>query len=67
MNIFVLFDALTPYKEILYDAIVEGLGEDVNVNIFSITIISKFLKTNSQQLRSLQFLCSNATLQSGCF
>jgi hypothetical protein len=44
MNIFVLFDALTPYKEILYDAIVEGLGEDVNVNIFSITIISKFLK-----------------------
>lgn len=34
MNIFVLFDALTPYKEILYDAIVEGLGEDVNVNIF---------------------------------
>jgi DNA-binding transcriptional regulator YhcF (GntR family) len=34
LNIFVLFDALTPYKEILYDNLIAGLGEDVNVNIF---------------------------------
>jgi DNA-binding transcriptional regulator YhcF (GntR family) len=34
LNIFVLFDALTPYKEILYDNLVEGLGDNVAVNIF---------------------------------
>lgn len=34
LNIFVLFDALTPYKEILYDNLVAELGEDVSVNIF---------------------------------
>ncbi len=34
LNIFVLFDALTPYKEILYDNLMIGLGEGVNVNIF---------------------------------
>jgi DNA-binding transcriptional regulator YhcF (GntR family) len=34
LNIFVLFDALTPYKEILYDNLIVGLGGDVNVNIF---------------------------------
>jgi len=34
LNIFVLFDALTPFKEILYDNLIAGLGESVNVNIF---------------------------------
>ncbi len=34
LNIFVLFDALTPYKEILYDNLIAGLGGNVNVNIF---------------------------------
>lgn len=34
LNIFVLFDALTPYKEILYDNLVTELGEEVTVNIF---------------------------------
>ena len=34
LNIFVLFDALTPYKEILYENMLKILGEDVNINIF---------------------------------
>lgn len=34
LNIFVLFDALTPYKEILYENLIFALGEAVNVNIF---------------------------------
>jgi len=34
LNIFVFFDALTPYKEILYDNLVSNLGEGVNVSIF---------------------------------
>lgn len=34
LNIFVLFDALTPYKEILYDKLVATLGEGVNISIF---------------------------------
>jgi DNA-binding transcriptional regulator YhcF (GntR family) len=34
MNIFVLFDALTPYKEILYDNLVKTLGDEVNISIF---------------------------------
>ncbi|WP_026994697.1 GntR family transcriptional regulator [Flectobacillus major] len=34
LNVFVLFDSLTPYKEILYDALVAALGESVTVNIF---------------------------------
>ncbi|MES2517103.1 MAG: GntR family transcriptional regulator [Bacteroidota bacterium] len=34
LNIFVLFDALTPYKEILYESLIAELGDEVNVNIF---------------------------------
>lgn len=34
LNIFVLFDALTPYKEILYDNLIENLGEAISVNMF---------------------------------
>jgi DNA-binding transcriptional regulator YhcF (GntR family) len=34
LNIFVLFDALTPYKEILYENLMTALGDEVNVNIF---------------------------------
>lgn len=34
LNIFVLFDSLTPYKEALYDAFVATLGEEISVNIF---------------------------------
>lgn len=34
LNIFVLFDALTPYKEILYDNLIANLGEGVHMNIF---------------------------------
>lgn len=34
LNIFVLFDALTPYKETLYDSLVSELGENVTLNIF---------------------------------
>lgn len=34
LNIFVLFDALTPYKEILYDNLLANLGEGVHINIF---------------------------------
>jgi DNA-binding transcriptional regulator YhcF (GntR family) len=34
LNIFVLFDALTPYKEILYDNLIKTLGDEVNLNIF---------------------------------
>ena len=34
MNIFVLFDALTPYKEVLYESLIKTLGNDINVNIF---------------------------------
>lgn len=33
LNIFVLFDSLTPYKEVMYDALVNGLGEQVSVTI----------------------------------
>lgn len=34
LNIFVLFDSLTPYKEVLHDALVSSLGEEVNINVF---------------------------------
>ena len=34
LNVFVLFDALTPYKEILYDNLLKEIGEGVNINIF---------------------------------
>jgi DNA-binding transcriptional regulator YhcF (GntR family) len=34
LNIFVLFDSLAPYKEILYENLIANLGEGVNVNIF---------------------------------
>jgi len=34
LNIFVLFDALTPYKEILYETLIKNLGENIDVNIF---------------------------------
>ena len=34
LNIFVLFDALTPFKEILFDNLIANLGEGINVNIF---------------------------------
>ena len=34
LNVFVLFDALTPYKEILYDNLLTALGDDVHINIF---------------------------------
>ena len=34
LNIFVLFDALTPFKEILFDNLMANLGEGINVNIF---------------------------------
>lgn len=34
LNIFVLFDALTPFKEILYDNLIANLGEDIHVNMF---------------------------------
>ena len=34
LNIFVLFDALTPYKEILYDNLIANLGEGIQINIF---------------------------------
>jgi len=34
LNIFVLFDALTPYKEILYENLIATLGDEVNVTIF---------------------------------
>ena len=34
LNIFVLFDALTPFKEILFDNLMTNLGEGINVNIF---------------------------------
>lgn len=34
LNLFVLFDALTPFKEILYDSLIANLGEEINVNMF---------------------------------
>ena len=34
LNIFVLFDALTPYKETLYDNLIANLGEGININFF---------------------------------
>jgi DNA-binding transcriptional regulator YhcF (GntR family) len=34
LRIFALFDALTPYKEVLYDSMIENLGSDVSLNIF---------------------------------
>jgi DNA-binding transcriptional regulator YhcF (GntR family) len=34
LRIFALFDSLTPYKEILYDALSEALGRQVSINIY---------------------------------
>lgn len=34
LRVFILMDALTPYKEILYDSIIHHLGEDVSHNLF---------------------------------
>mgnify|MGYP000611941216 FL=1 len=34
LRVFILMDALTPYKEILYDSIIQHLGEDVSHNLF---------------------------------
>ncbi|MFA9198336.1 MAG: GntR family transcriptional regulator [Aquirufa sp.] len=34
LRVFILMDALTPYKEILYESIIQNLGEDVSHNLF---------------------------------
>ncbi|MFD3407783.1 GntR family transcriptional regulator [Aquirufa sp. HETE-83D] len=34
LRVFILMDALTPYKEILYDSIIQNLGEEVSHNLF---------------------------------
>ncbi len=34
MHIFVLFDAMNPYKEVLFHALKEALGDKVSINIF---------------------------------
>jgi DNA-binding transcriptional regulator YhcF (GntR family) len=34
LRIFILMDALTPYKEILYENIIQNLGENVSHNLF---------------------------------
>ncbi len=34
LRVFILMDALTPYKEILYESIIQHLGEDVSHNLF---------------------------------
>ncbi len=34
MNLFVLFDAMNGYKEVLFNALREALGADVSVNLF---------------------------------
>jgi DNA-binding transcriptional regulator YhcF (GntR family) len=34
LRVFILMDALTPYKEILYESIISHLGEDVSHNLF---------------------------------
>jgi hypothetical protein len=34
LRVFILMDALTPYKEILYESIIHNLGEDVSHNLF---------------------------------
>lgn len=34
LNVFILMDALTPYKEILLDNILDNLGEEVNSTLF---------------------------------
>ena len=34
LRVFILMDALTPYKEILYDSIISTLGDDVSHNLF---------------------------------
>lgn len=34
LRIFLLFDRMNAYKEILYQSIIEGLGKDVEVNVF---------------------------------
>ena len=34
LRVFILMDALTPYKEILYESIIQDLGEDVSHNLF---------------------------------
>lgn len=34
LRVFILMDALTPYKEILYDSIIQNLGEEVGHNLF---------------------------------
>lgn len=33
LNLFVLFDSLTPYKEVMYDAFVKAIGEKVTTTI----------------------------------
>ncbi len=34
LRVFILMDALTPYKEILYESIIQNLGDDVSHNLF---------------------------------
>jgi DNA-binding transcriptional regulator YhcF (GntR family) len=34
LRVFILMDALTPYKENLYESIIQNLGEDVSHNLF---------------------------------
>jgi DNA-binding transcriptional regulator YhcF (GntR family) len=34
LRVFILMDALTPYKEILYESIIHNLGEEVSHNLF---------------------------------
>ena len=34
LRVFILMDALTPYKEILYESIIQNLGEEVSHNLF---------------------------------
>ncbi len=34
LRVFILMDALTPYKEILYESIIKHLGENVSHNLF---------------------------------
>jgi DNA-binding transcriptional regulator YhcF (GntR family) len=34
LRVFILMDALTPYKEILYESIIKNLGDDVSHNLF---------------------------------
>ncbi len=34
LRVFILMDALTPYKETLYESIIQNLGDDVSHNLF---------------------------------